>query len=915
MLKPVIRILCLCLLVLVAEQKAQGQLPAGFQETTLFQMGQSIAVQFLPDGRMLLAQKNGFFRIAEPPLYNNPVTYMQITNIDGSQERGVTSVELDPDFATNGFFYVYYSPASPQNFRVSRFQHQENSGGLTSTGNLLSETVIWQDPNIYVGCCHFGGGMDIGPDGKLYLCTGEISSSSDVPFLDNAYGKIIRTELDGSVPIDNPYNDGAGPNYDYIWAYGLRNPFRAFWDSTYGQFYVGEVGGNNQALAREEVHIASAGSNLGWPFCEGDNCNFPSGQFPADYSPVLFSYGHNGPFPGGAIIGGPVYRGSMFPSQYQGSLFIGDYVQNVVRVLELDLSGTIVLNDFVWHTNPGLIVDMRAAPDGSMILVDLLGNIKRVTYSASNTAPSCDSIAVLPDAAAIGTNISASASVSDVDGDPISWTWDFGDGTSFTGNLSGTGSLNVPQQNHVFSTSGVFPVSLSLDDGTTITNCPVQPVEIGSAPTATIDYPADGSLFNAGDLISFGGSGFDPNGSLTAANFTWEVMFLHNEHVHPELPQTSGFTQGNFQIPLDGHDYTDSTGYEIRLQVTDAEGLHGYDTVRVYPNKTQITFVTNPPGLVVEVDGVPQQTPFIVDDVVGFHHYIHAITQCSNSSRYGFASWSIGGTAFQQIIVPNTDATITANFNYWGACQNQLFLDAKVFLQGPFDVVSGLMNDDLRVQNLIPLAEPNTAAGLPQVGSGGETIQPSVLQVTGNNAIVDWVLIEFRSKVAPAQVLATFNCLLQRDGDIVGLDGQSDVLLSVSPDEYYLAVRHRNHLGCMTGNTVNFDVGTTSLDFTDLGLSTFGTQAQFSNTWINMLWKGNTNADGIIKYSGSANDRDMVLVRIGGNVPTAVQQGYYREDCNLDGYVKYSGALNDRDQVLQGVGGAVPTATRVEQLP
>jgi hypothetical protein len=84
---------------------------------------------------------------------------------------------------------------------------------------------------------------------------------------------------------------------------------------------------------------------------------------------------------------------------------------------------------------------------------------------------------------------------------------------------------------------------------------------------------------------------------------------------------------------------------------------------------------------------------------------------------------------------------------------------------------------------------------------------------------------------------------------------------------------------------------------------------------IRCLWAGDASAEGEIKYTGASNDRDPVLTRVGGSVPTATVNGYFKEDTNLDGVVKYSGSANDRDIILLNVGGVTPTSTRIDQVP
>ena len=242
-------------------------------------------------------------------------------------------------------------------------------------------------------------------------------------------------------------------------------------------------------------------------------------------------------------------------------------------------------------------------------------------------------------------------------------------------------------------------------------------------------------------------------------------------------------------------------------------------------------------------------------------------------------------------------------------------ISARAFLDGPYAPVDQAMHDSLRTRGLIPATEPYTGLGYAHVGGGGETVTAAALEITGSNAIVDWVVLELRSGSNPAQVLQTRSGLIQRDGDIVGKDNVSPVGFSLPEGSYYVAIRHRNHLGAMTSGAVLLSSTSTVVDFTSATTSTYGTEARKTSGNHMTLWSGNTLWDNELKYTGSNNDRDPVLVRIGGTVPTNTVLGYYRDDVNLDGVVKYTGSDNDRDPILVNIGGTVPTQVRTEQLP
>ncbi len=240
---------------------------------------------------------------------------------------------------------------------------------------------------------------------------------------------------------------------------------------------------------------------------------------------------------------------------------------------------------------------------------------------------------------------------------------------------------------------------------------------------------------------------------------------------------------------------------------------------------------------------------------------------------------------------------------------------AKVFLEGPYVSGTGLMGDALRTAGIIPATEPYTGIGYTHVGGGGETVAPAVLAVTGTNAIVDWVVLELRDDVDPGLVVATRSALLQRDGDVVATNGTSPVTLAIAPGNYHVAMRHRNHLGAMVLDPISLSGTPTTVDLTTAATVCYGTDARKTVGTAQVLWAGDANTNGTILYLGAGNDRDLVLVAIGGSVPTLSVSGYLRTDVNMDGQVKYTGGANDRDPMLLNIGGSVPTNFRVAQLP
>ncbi len=290
----------------------------------------------------------------------------------------------------------------------------------------------------------------------------------------------------------------------------------------------------------------------------------------------------------------------------------------------------------------------------------------------------------------------------------------------------------------------------------------------------------------------------------------------------------------------------------------------------------------------------------------------------SNTSLPGSLDWTVGET----MTVTLTASPVMLTQGFQQAEPVRLRIRLSVLLDGAYDPGAGLMRDDLRSGSLpvtyplVPVAQPYSDA--PWSYAGQETVASGVLAVAGSDAVVDWVLVELRSPMLPGVVVAQRAALLQRDGDVVEVDGVSPVGFDGLPSgAYHVAVRHRNHLGVMTASTLILGPIATSVDFTTASTATYGTNARRTVGGVSpvqVLWMGNARPDDRLKYTGTANDRDPILVRVGGSVPTNTVVGYYLEDNTLDGRVKYTGTGNDRDPILQALPGGV-TSTRSEQLP
>ena len=249
-------------------------------------------------------------------------------------------------------------------------------------------------------------------------------------------------------------------------------------------------------------------------------------------------------------------------------------------------------------------------------------------------------------------------------------------------------------------------------------------------------------------------------------------------------------------------------------------------------------------------------------------------------------------------------------------------LNLKVMLQGAmFFTSDGLMRDDLRQQNLIPLQQPYSSAlatRFTHVGGGGsETTTTGILNADAGtpDAIVDWVFVEIRDGADSSNIVQTISALVQRDGDVVdGMIGAPLVITTLPTTSAFISVKHRNHLGAMTAQPVPFIGSPITIDFTTMADADLYNQTGYDAVEMTTvsgkraLWAGNTNGDAKVKYDGIFNDRIIISSEVWQHPDNAFSAlnfdnayGYYQGDINMDGKTKYDGMFNDRVLIQNNV--------------
>ncbi|HXE71906.1 MAG TPA: PQQ-dependent sugar dehydrogenase [Candidatus Nitrosotenuis sp.] len=293
-----------------------------------------VTMAFAPDGRLFFNElQTGQVRVvsAQGTLLARPFA---TETVETSGERGLLGLALHPDFSRNGLVYILYSdPAGVH--RVVRYTDRDNVGadrtllidGLPSNGN------------------HNGGNLAFGPDGMLYLTTGDSGTPARAQDPDDLAGKVLRFRDDGSVPPDNPFG-ATNP----VYAMGLRNSFDlAFMPST-GSLYASENGPD----CDDEINRILAGGNYGW------RENYPCGDTDPAFLPPIVRFN-----PVIAPTGITIYQGSAFP-HLQGQVLLVDFNQGRVRAFQVDdAQGGLVLSSSIL-LDPGLgpLLDIVTGPDG-----------------------------------------------------------------------------------------------------------------------------------------------------------------------------------------------------------------------------------------------------------------------------------------------------------------------------------------------------------------------------------------------------------------------------------------------------------------------------------------------------------------------------------------------------------------------
>lgn len=635
-----------------------ASVPTGFTETQLAAgLTSPTALDVAPDGRVFFADQSGHVRVIDHDQLQ-PTPFADFSaQTDGSGERGMLGIALDPDFINNRYVYVYFTANSPTSHnRLSRLTADPTNPNVMMPG---SERILFDFPSIGTAIWHMGGSIQFGPDQKLYISVGDHQQSANSQSLTSVFGKILRVNADGTIPTDNPfYNQTTGIN-QAIWAMGLRNPFTTAFQPGTGRFFINDVGEGTW----EELNDGAAGKNYGWPTTEGD---FNQATYP-NFTRPFYTYQHT--LGRSCIIGGAFYNPAVnqFPAQYAGKYFFADFtsgemwtIDPTTKAITTFATGLSFCDGIDLGADGTLYYLARGAGAGGQPGIGT-GGVYKIQY-VTNLPPT---IAESPQDRLVSVGQPATFTVAASGTAPLAYQWTR-DGADIPG---ATGSSYTLNGTTTGDNGAVFRARVTNNFGTALSDPATLTVTTNVPPVATINTPADGTTYRAGDTINFSGTGTDTeDGNLAPSAMTWWVDFHHHDHVHPFVAPTSGISGGTFTIPTTGETDAD-VWYRIHLIVTDSIGLQHSVYRDVTPITASLTVNSNLPGNVpFTVDGQTRAMPLTIQGVANLTRTVGVGSVVNVGGQwYSFAGWSDGGARTHSFAFPGVDTTLTANFTLLGS--------------------------------------------------------------------------------------------------------------------------------------------------------------------------------------------------------------------------------------------------------
>lgn len=299
-------------------------------------------VAFVPDGRIFVTERIGNIRVIQnESLLEKPLKTFDVSGCEG----GLLGIALDPNFETNHYLYVYYT------YNDLIFTYNKVVRFTESNNEIFDEKIILD--KIPGGLIHDGGRIKFGPDGKMYVLTGDSGRPQLAQDLNSLAGKVLRINPDGTVPNDNPFVDSP------VYSYGHRNPQGLDWDPITGKLVITEHGPSGEkGFAHDEVNVIEPRLNYGWPEVVGN-------QTDARYVLPILQTADETWAPSGATF----YNSEKIP-QWKNKFLVATLRGNHLRVLDLNVQENTVKSNYpVFAGEFGRLRDATMGPSGDLYLL------------------------------------------------------------------------------------------------------------------------------------------------------------------------------------------------------------------------------------------------------------------------------------------------------------------------------------------------------------------------------------------------------------------------------------------------------------------------------------------------------------------------------------------------------------------
>ena len=634
---------------------ASLSLPAGF--TILdYPTGQAAYnltdFAWLDDGGLLTAGKDGTVTYVPPS--GSPRTVATVPGVRAIGDHGLLGFAPANDYDTTGHVYLTYDKGDPAGTGFGMVEEWTMSPAANPTSFTRTRTLVdgsTMSPQLAEsGATHSIDSVVVAPDDSLWVSVGENSNNNGDPHalrsqdVDEPYGKLLHLTPDGLGEPTNPFYSAASPGSwrSMVYVYGLRNPFRFSLDPRSGIPTLADVGWNTT----EEVDTFSPGANGGWPCYEGNGrTTFSSyavcrALYAADSVHLpIWTYPHDGAQ--ASVVGGMFYTGASYPTTYRSSWFFGDYTRQELWTLATDTSGRLTRAPEAhgFAQDAGAPVSFHPGPNGDVTYADLAGGtVRRLVYSPGNRAPVA-AFTTSNDPATRTVTFSAADSY-DLDGDAITYAWDFGDGSTGSGQsvshsyaaddpVAATLTVTDPLGAHDSSTSTVHPAN--------------------HTPVLTLTTPSP-RTYGVGDDVQLSASATDTeDGPLT---ITWRTVLRHcpfagSCHLHPGDTSTGPTYDEPFT------DHGSDTEMLVTAQATDSAGAVVSKTYVALPSLR--TVAVNSP-VAVAINGTTASTAQVV---AGSDVEVNAPV---SSSYWHFTRWSDNGAAAHSFTMPDADVTLSTTY-------------------------------------------------------------------------------------------------------------------------------------------------------------------------------------------------------------------------------------------------------------